>query len=71
MLLVKVHQACFIGRLHQDTLQRRPSRHMGLQIAIGFHRDQLTARGQPIKGLAQVLARHTFDLVGMGQQGLE
>ena len=69
--LVKIQQFVFVGLVQVQAGQRRQIGHPGVQVAIGFHGHERPALGQPVHRLAQVLARHALDVVGVFHQLVE
>ena len=73
VLFVKRQQALVVGRVQRDVVKRGQARDVVGQRAVGLHGDELAAQGQLAAGnrLAQVVASHALDGVGVGDQVVE
>ncbi len=73
VLLVEGAQGLGLGFAHAHRVQRGQAGDVVGQRAVGLHGDELAAQGQLAagNGLAQVVARHTLDGVGVGNQVVE
>ena len=67
----EVEQGRRVGLAQGQSLQLGPLRHVRTQVAVGLDGDEAAPLGQPIQGLAQVLARDALDGVCSGDHAVE
>ena len=69
--LIKDFQRRRVLAADHDRFERGQPVDVPLQVAIGFHRQQLATARQPFHGLAQVLAHRALDLIRARQQRVD
>ena len=68
---VEILHSGLVHLAQRQGFERRPARHMTIEVAVLHDGDQFARHRQPVQRFAQILASRTLDLVGIGDHAVE